>query len=383
MNHIVICSTSFPSQSTSDGKDAAGSFVAEFAKNLAKNNLVTVVAPGLTNDVTNSGNLSVHRFAVASLPLSLLTIKNPKDWLTILSTLKRGQSALESVVIHNKPAHIFALWALPSGYWAMKLSKKYNIPFSIWALGSDIWSLGKIPLIRSVLSKTLNSANHRFADGYDLCREVEQLCNSKCGFLPSSRKLSQLPTNVLANKPPYNLAFLGRWHHNKGVDLLLEALLKMNDKDWSLISEIKICGGGPMEDIIRNTSNVLISAGRPIVIGGFLNLQEASSLYNWADYLLIPSRIESIPVVFSDAMQARCPVIAMPVGDLPELVRDNRVGKIAHELTSDAFREAICDALQTPPIDFEKATTSMSKKFSSEQAVAQFIEHIGLSETVQ
>jgi len=77
-------------------------------------------------------------------------------------------------------------------------------------------------------------------------------------------------------------------------------------------------------------------------------------LLEWADYLLIPSRLESIPVVFSDAMQARCPVISTPVGDIPRLIGQYGVGTLARDVTAKALSEAIDEALDRSPSAYEK-----------------------------
>jgi len=67
-----------------------------------------------------------------------------------------------------------------------------------------------------------------------------------------------------------------------------------------------------------------------------------------ADWVLIPSRIESIPLVFSDAMRVGRPVICSPVGDLPIVAQD--VGVVARAATPEAWRDALRAALGgTPP----------------------------------
>jgi len=60
-----------------------------------------------------------------------------------------------------------------------------------------------------------------------------------------------------------------------------------------------------------------------------------------ADYLVIPSRIESIPVVFSDAMQVGTPVIATPVGDLRALIEEHRCGVLADDVSVKALARAL------------------------------------------
>jgi glycosyltransferase involved in cell wall biosynthesis len=81
-------------------------------------------------------------------------------------------------------------------------------------------------------------------------------------------------------------------------------------------------------------------------LSGYLSKQQAEKALGEADRLLIPSRIESIPVVFSDAMAFCIPVVAMPVGDLPDLIGKN-LGWVSAETTSTSFLSAVRAAIRT------------------------------------
>jgi glycosyltransferase involved in cell wall biosynthesis len=254
-----------------------------------------------------------------------------------------------------------------------------GIDFSTWALGSDIWTLGKVPLVKNILAQVLRRAHGRFADGLQLGRDVAALCGRPCAFLPSSRTLEPLAGKVLREQPPYRLAFLGRWHPNKGADLLLEALGALTDEDWARIESVRICGGGPLEDAVHGTAARLASFGRPVSVGGYLDPDGARSLLAWADYALVPSRIESIPVVFSDALQMRCPVIAMPVGDLPALIGKNRCGVCARSVDPVSFADALREALRTSPRSYEDGVATAKLTFEPRRAAAALLEQIQTS----
>ena len=90
------------------------------------------------------------------------------------------------------------------------------------------------------------------------------------------------------------------------------------------------------------------AAGRAVRLLGYLCKDEAEAEIAAADYLLIPSRIESIPVVFSDAMKLECPVVSMPVGDLPRLIGENDVGVLASDVSATAYARALSSALRMP-----------------------------------
>ena len=379
MQHIVIISTSYPT--TQDGSEAAGSFVADFAQQLAQQVRVSVIAPSLqTSREQVHDNLKIYRFQVPILPLSSLKPHYPHHWAKILTTLKAGEQTLENLAKTEKIDHIFALWVLPSGYWAQRVGKQFQIPYSTWALGSDIWSLGKIPVLKTWLKSVLRTSQVNFADGYLLKTSVEQLSQQTCHFLPSTRQLTIGKIKQLATQPPYKFAFLGRWHPNKGIDILLDSLAQLTDHDWEKIAAIQICGGGILANQVEKMVKKLQQRGLPITLRGYLNKSEAIELFTWADLVFLPSRIESIPVVFSDAMKCQCPIISMPVGDLPRLLFDYQVGVVAKTVSAPAFTSAIRDMLTHTPQEFAEELGRAAQDFSLEQAVTTFLQIISARE---
>lgn len=344
MPHIALLTTSYPDQQP--GSEAAGSFVEDFAHALSEHVQVTVIAASTADSIVTDGRIVVRRFSVPRLPLSLLNPLKPTNWVAILKSLNAGRRALEHLATEDRPDHVLALWALPSGYWAHRVAKAQGLPYSVWALGSDIWTLGKVPVVRSILRKVLRAADRRYADGLQLASDVEKLSGLDCSFMPSTRRLPTLGRDVHVTGAPYKLAFLGRWHANKGIDLLLDALGLLTDDDWNRIAELRVCGGGPLHDRVHAAARRLVEQGRPVVVGGYLDKAAAAKLIAWGDFLLLPSRVESIPVIFSDAMQLGTPIIATPVGDLPRLFEQHAVGVLARQATASDFAVAMRTALR-------------------------------------
>ena len=369
--HIALISTSYPD--SCDGSEAAGSFVSDFAYELSKLATVTVVAPALHSGIERiNESPKVIRFSVDKLPLSLLKITSPLDWIKIVRSLSSGSKALDRLMSDEDVDLAFALWSLPSGYWAKKSGKKYHVPYITWSLGSDIWGLGKVPVIRQVLKKVLTNSIYNYSDGIELSERVENISGAHCGFLPSSRNIGVIEDKIIEQSSPYKLAYLGRWHTNKGVDILLDSLAKLSSSDWSKISEIKIYGGGPLEAVVIDNVNKLSLTGRPVSMGGYLNKMEAVELLSWADIVLLPSRIESIPVIFSDAMKCQCPIVSMPVGDMPQLVKKYQVGIVANSITSESFSTAISKMLEKNLVNYKSGMSNASRDFDTKKAVEAF-----------
>jgi len=270
----------------------------------------------------------------------------------------------------NRIAHTLALWTLPSGWAAAALQRAHGVPYSVWALGSDIWSLGKLPLVRSMLRRVIRGASHRYADGLQLGEDAARIGGVPFEFLPSTRRLQGQRTRPLASKPPYQLLFLGRWHPNKGVDLLLEALALLDDADWNRIAEVRIAGGGPLDALVRDGVASLQARGRPVRLNGFLDRAQASAAIADTDWVLIPSRIESIPVVFSDAMKLGCPVIVTPVGDLPRLLQKFNCGVCATGVDAASQATAIRNALSISAAGFSTGVAAAATCFDLQLGVA-------------
>lgn len=374
MTRVVLVTTSFPE--SVPGSEAAGSFVSDFARALSRRVDVAVVAPGARDGRAFSDGVDVYRYRAPMQPLSLLRPQNPAHWPAILRTLKNGRQVLGAVLDSRPADHILALWALPSGYWARACVRRTGVPYSVWALGSDIWALGRVPLIRALLRTVLRDAAHRFADGLTLAENVSQISGMRCHFLPSARRFPVVDNTPARRGPPYRLAFLGRWHRNKGTDLLLDALDRLPESAWDRIEAVRIAGGGPLEIQVRAAWEQLKAKGRPLTLEGYKDPGEAAALFAWSDFVCIPSRIESIPVVFSDALQARKPVIATPVGDLPRLLQDGAAGVLAEASTASAFAAAIESALTRPVNADTAALVALRRQFDVDVIAEKFLKLI-------
>jgi len=214
------------------------------------------------------------------------------------------------------------------------------MPYSVWMLGSDVWSLGRLPLTRHMLRTVMRNAQLRYADGLQLARDSETICGLPVEFLPTTRAVATRDPPPPSVTSPYRFVFIGRWHRNKGIDLLLDALAILDDTDWERIAEVAIFGGGPLHALVHEKARRLLDAGRPLLVGGFIPKAEAERAIVRSDWVLIPSRIESIPVIFSDAMKLGRPVVATPVGDLPQLMADG-CGVVCTTVDPPAFASAV------------------------------------------
>jgi glycosyltransferase involved in cell wall biosynthesis len=220
------------------------------------------------------------------------------------------------------------------------LKWRFKLPYAVWALGSDIWGYGRKPVLKNAVRLTLTQARARFADGFKLKDDVQTLSGLDCAFIPSTRRLSlDTPAKAELAGGRKNYLFIGRYHPAKGPDVLLEAIAllprEVRDKVY-----FHLFGGGPLEsDLLRIIEEKNLSDC--VKLNGYIEEQKAVAYLTSCDALIIPSRIESIPVVLSDGLQTDCPLIVSDVGDMGDLMRKYKAGRVVAPESPEELREAI------------------------------------------
>ncbi|MCG8672880.1 MAG: glycosyltransferase [Pseudomonadales bacterium] len=367
---ILIITTSYPMEDEPSGGAAAGAFVEDFGVALADHCEVHVLAPGRSKQLGKQ----VSRYYSGDKPLSNLSISSFLDLLIILRVLMSGTFMSFRLMKRYRFDHVLCCWVLPSGFWGYLLNKFFGVQYSTWALGSDIWSLGKLSLARRFLRTVLKHAKLNYADGFKLAEDVEELSSRDCSFLPSTRTIKL--ANEKEVEGPFNYAFVGRWHENKGADLLCEALCHLSDEEWQQVGTFYVCGDGPQRDQLLPKFKSLINAGRPIELLGYVDKAQAESVFQDSHFLVIPSRIESIPVVFSDGVASLCGIVSTPVGDLPRLLQTYHCGVLLDEVSSDAILKGLSTSLQLGNQSFLTGLHNAQADFSQQEIVKRYFNEI-------
>ncbi|MFC7400066.1 glycosyltransferase family 4 protein [Chelatococcus sp. GCM10030263] len=141
-------------------------------------------------------------------------------------------------------------------------------------------------------------------------------------------------------EPPFDLLFIGELRKLKGVDVLIDALALLRDRD-GLTPRLVLIGAGPDETAFRTDITRRDLAGQ-VTIRPPCPIREALAE---ARVMVVPSRAESLPYVVLEAAAAGRPLIATRVGGIPEIF-----GPKAYQLVrpddSAALAEAIADRLR-------------------------------------
>lgn len=376
--NIQIITSSFPAY-PHDASGTAGLFVRSFAAALVKEGHTVIVQPVARKKhyIPDAGII------IEPLPwkggdkeLASLNLFSPKTWITILYFFIEGKK--KAIEIHKKfnIDYTLCMWALPAGLLGYWIKTTLNKPYDVWVLGSDIWKIKKIPFFgKSILKKIIKKSDRVFADGVGLSQAVKKITGRACEFLPSSRLLPRIdnPNPRLDNNDEsvLHLLFVGRYHLNKGPDLLLEAFLKL-DQIYQKKLRLHMYGIGPLKNSLQQFIKTH-HLEEFIDLHDGINANELVSRLNQSDYLVIPSRIESIPVIFSDALQCGVPVIATPVGDLKDLIFKYQCGIIADDCSSKALVQALEKACNEKSSFYANNTKKLYAQFNPTRTVQKWL----------
>lgn len=260
-----------------------------------------------------------------------------------------------------------ALWAIPSGISALVVRRLLRRPYVVWVLGSDIWKASDYPFGRTAVRAVLRGAVTVFADGRELAERAEAISGVKCEFLPSSRVLPEATVSPSTSPETFNVLSVGRFHPHKGMDVLIDAVGRLEEGHRERL-HVRIAGFGPDEDALRAQVDRLALSG-VVDITGPITAQELADELAVADLAVVPSRLESIPLVLSDIAQSGCPMVVTETGDMGRLVDRFGAGTVVEAGNAAALSAALAEAMKQPLVRANPGGASLAEHLSLGRSV--------------
>ncbi|GAA4874841.1 hypothetical protein GCM10023333_04950 [Ferrimonas pelagia] len=155
------------------------------------------------------------------------------------------------------------------------------------------------------------------------------------------------------------LLFVGRLDEQKGIDILLDAMVSLDRSDINL----KVVGAG----VLRNFSH---QANREnIEFCGWQPNKTIDQFYRWADVLVVPSRWEGFGLVVLESYRNGTPVLVSNRGALPGLVDEGITGHV-FDLSVESLTEAISSLKKG---SLSSMSQDCKKKFAERYSPGDFV----------
>lgn len=142
------------------------------------------------------------------------------------------------------------------------------------------------------------------------------------------------PDRGSRSREPMRILFVGWLIAEKGVAELLTAVACIPDVQLTLV--------GPQQDSYREKIEPMLrSLGNRVRVLPASPPEVVRNLYAAADVLVLPTYREGFPNVVLEAMAAALPVVATPVGAIPDAIRDGEEGLLVPVRDPSALETAL------------------------------------------
>jgi glycosyltransferase involved in cell wall biosynthesis len=180
-------------------------------------------------------------------------------------------------------------------------------------------------------------------------------------------------TSVFKKKKKINereriVGYIGQLERRKGVLDFIEAINILNSSG----EDIKYTIGG--FGSLANTIKSLIRYFDNVEFKGYITKEELPVVFNQLKLIVLPSYTEGLPSVILEAMACGTPVLASPVGGIPDIIKDSENGFIIENHSPECIAKSIKQVLNYSDLEriSENARRLINEKFTYEDAVRRY-----------
>jgi glycosyltransferase involved in cell wall biosynthesis len=152
------------------------------------------------------------------------------------------------------------------------------------------------------------------------------------------RPYAGVPTVLSDSSHPMQLVYIGRVAREKGLYETLQGLRLAHE--LGVDARLVIAGTGAEEPRLRRYAQALGIANRVCFVGPVFG-NDKVKLLSGADAMVLASYSEGLPYALLEAMAAGVPVIATPVGAIPDVVSDGIHGFLVPPRDGKAIAECL------------------------------------------
>jgi len=157
------------------------------------------------------------------------------------------------------------------------------------------------------------------------------------------------------------VGYVGRLSEEKGVLNLVQAIPDVLNKRNDV--RFLIAGEGSLRDTVATYVDAHALGGK-VSLTGWISHDELPDCFARLKLLVVPSYTEGLPAVIIEAMACGTPVLATPVGAVPDVLKDKETGFLLNDNSPASLCEGITTALAYP--DLKQIVTNARALVESE-----------------
>ena len=273
----------------------------------------------------------------------------------------------------TKDTILHSNWIFPSGQLAKIISKKYNIPYTVALLGSDVhrlkhnstyWYFAKdvidnAKIVCSVSQQLIEKCiEEKIQVDMDKVFYIDNIYDENI-FSIKDKNITRKELNLTGEDKI--ILYAGDLVDIKNVDTLIKAfseILKI-DHDYKLF----ISGAGFKEKYLKKLV-VQLRLDDNISFLGNICQEDLINFMNAANVLCLPSKNEGMPNVIIESLLCGTPVVASNVGGIPTIVKHGENGYLFEPLETSELTNLLIESL-TRNWDRQRIRKSVERFYSS------------------
>lgn len=308
--------------------------------------------------------------------------------------VRGGVSSVERLILAHAPADVhihhiatmreggrwlklFAFLSAAAHLVVLLLTKRVRLVHIHFSSRASTWRKSLLAMLAHIAGKPviLHAHGGEFRDFYS--RQLRLLQRWITRMLRTSRRLvtlseewkqyyqhtfrlppervAVLPNPVLlpaelpnrSHRSTVTLLFLGRMGHIKGAMRVVQAVRILPEEVRARV-QIVLAGDGDVDSVRREANN--LGLGKQTTVLRWVTAEQRDALLAGADVLVLPSLNEGLPMSVLEAMSWGLPVIASPVGGIPEVVKDGYNGLLVPATDIPTISAAIQRLVEDEPL---------------------------------
>lgn len=143
----------------------------------------------------------------------------------------------------------------------------------------------------------------------------------------------------------YDIGYIGRFHQEKGLLNLLEAIPFLIKKYQNI--KIILVGDGELRDYVETAVQIL-NTNNNIIVKNWVSTHQLPNILNDIKLILLPSYKEGLPNILLESIACETPVLATPVGGILGIIKDGETGFIMENNKPSTIVENVIRVFETP-----------------------------------
>ena len=197
--------------------------------------------------------------------------------------------------------------------------------------------------------------------------------NRRITIIPNGVDLDAYDAVTCEKSRRFQILFVGRFHPQKGLTYLIEALPRVIARHPEL--KVVLVGAGGEEESLRQSIEEK-ALGPYVEFTGRLDGSAKVRAYKSSHLFVLPSVYEGQPLTLLEAWAARLPVLVTRVGANPDFVEDGVNGYLIEPGRADLLAAAILRAVENPELPSMglRGYEDVQQRYSWERAAAATFE---------